>query len=123
MSKFKIKVGKGDRFFYDSENGRISNGHWVMVMLYHKYEMADKELSGAMMAGKSFARYFKGIEFDAKLPDLVSVMEGDWAGRKETYEPVYRTGWAKINGDEYIIEYGLLGEKGELPSLEMVLFI
>jgi hypothetical protein len=117
MSKFKIKVGKGDRFFYDSENGRISNGHWAVRSLNVNYEVGDKEISGAMMAGKSFVRNsFQGIDFTSKIPDFLAVMEKAWEQNKSLYKPVYQTGWAKISGDDYRIEYGIVEKNGGIPT-------
>jgi hypothetical protein len=112
MGKFKIKTSKTDRIICDSKNGRLSNGKWAIVWNWGKFEMADKEIAGAMQSNKSFIRESNGIDFEARIPDMPVFMEKAWERDKKDYKQIYQTRWGKKGkyGRGWAVEYGFSAE-------------
>jgi hypothetical protein len=70
----KLKPGKFDTVYYDGDKQILSNGKWAVRLIRPTVEVTDKELAGAMLAGKSFARISGFIEFEYQIPDMDKIM-------------------------------------------------
>jgi hypothetical protein len=70
----KLKPGKFDTVYYDGDKQILSNGQWAVRLIRPTVEVVDKELAGAMLAGKSFARIGGFIEFEYQIPDMDKIM-------------------------------------------------